>query len=120
MPLYKFFQEEEEKLPRAEGHSPADPRPDLASDTDLWATILALADETGDDRLVCALIAIRSRGTQIETTGRGSYALRPIVEPTGRTGWESRDGYERARKWWLEPHREEIARLLKALRGESA
>lgn len=81
-----------------------DPRPDLIEDSELWTTVLRIADSN----LVGVLNAMRCGGTRL-VKKKGKYKLEPIIDP--KIGWGSEEEYHRVCNKWLLPIAIELTNL---------
>lgn len=88
-----------------------DPRPDLVDDSALWRRLLTLAqaDEYDSAGLYGVLRGFRSLGAQLAAHGRG-LRLRP--------GEMDEVEYTALALEWLEPHRAQLAALLRRVATE--
>jgi len=89
----------------------ADPRPDMATDADLWRRLLLLAGLRGGwtpDCLLATLHGLRCLGARLALVG-GRLAL--------RAGALAPDEYAAVRARWLVPRRDELVALLDAIGG---
>lgn len=79
-----------------------DPRiDDLNDDHVLWHYFLnaCLISRPDEPDLLAGLIFVRAIGAQIKNEN-GNLVIRPVIDETGRVGWES----HRAYREWLEKH----------------
>ena len=91
----------------------ADPRPDMATDADLWRRLLLLAGLRCDwtsDCLLATLHGLRCLGARLAVVG-GRLALRAGELPA--------DEYATVRARWLAPRRDELVALLDAIGGDA-
>jgi hypothetical protein len=79
-----------------------DPRPDLMEDSSLWDALLRIA-ETRSEKFAGTLHGFRCGGTRIKR-GKLGWVLRPDVDPTGRTAWESQAEYDEFKERFLKPY----------------
>jgi len=89
-----------------------DPRLDLVYDSDEWAVLLSMAEDTDKD---CAwlLHGLRCGGMRLHR-GPSGYALRPEYDPA-TSAWVTPEEYAKDRDKWLMPQADMIVRLLDRL-----
>lgn len=99
-----------------------DPRPDLQEDHHLWNRLLTLSCSVPDIKkatdLVGVLHGMRCGGTRLRKGQNGGYVLRPDIDPTGCTAWESQQAYEEVRDRYLKPHSASLKVVLQFLNRE--
>lgn len=93
---------EETKNPKTISPTPvkwSDPREDdLPEDSAAWSDFMVYFAH--DQELFSLMNTIRACGTRLER-GKAFYKIKPIIDPTGRTGWENEDDYLSAKKEML-------------------
>lgn len=90
-------------------HFTCDPRPDLEADSPLWQRLLTLAyEEDGEDTFGAfgALHGLRCCGGRLRAQGEGYILAGDPQEP---------EQWRKAKRDFLAPHKEVIAKLLKQL-----
>jgi hypothetical protein len=92
----------------------SDPRPDIGSDLEslYFADFLSILFSVNKEA-ASILHGFRCQGTRLIKTEKGNYVLRPVI---GKGGWESQEGYDKAKAKYLEPVRRDVASALKRLR----
>ena len=85
-----------------------DPRPDLTSDSALWARLLTFAARSCP-QLTGSLRTMRQGGTTLKKLDTSTYALRPIIN---KRGWKSDEAYKAKAAELLRPHHEQLVNLL--------
>jgi hypothetical protein len=99
-----------------------DPRKDdLPDDSPLWILLFTLIRKhlPKDKTFLGLIIGFRGMGCRIRKVDGGSLKLRPTIDPTGRTGFESNDEYKKYCERWLKPYFDRLIDLLKLLRMEA-
>jgi len=94
-----------------------DPRGWYEKDHHLWVTLLKSTQKLGNKDLFESLYAIRIAGTAIVQNKKGSYVLRPNIDPENNVAWGSIERYKHFTNKFLKPHVKEIALLLKNLKN---
>lgn len=70
----------------------SDPRSaDLPDDTSEWCELMNLIAEHTE---LCEMLDTFRRAGTILVRGKAKYMLKPIIDETGRTGWESEQDYK--------------------------
>ena len=90
-----------------------DPRPDLISDTELWARFLVIVKSV-DEQLAFALHGFRCAGARLIKQPTG-YVIRP--EFNKNSLWETQTEYEEYKKVFLVTHTVKIIECLNRLGG---
>lgn len=79
-----------------------DPRQeDMPSDSHLWSHLMEYVQK--EQSLFDTLNTIRGVGATI-TFEKNTYVIKPRIDPTGDTGWETEDMYNQIKKQELMPH----------------
>ena len=77
----------------------SDPREDdLPEDSAAWSEFMNYFSH--DKELFSLMNTIRSCGTRLER-GKEFYKIKPIIDPTGRTGWETEAEYLTTKKYMM-------------------
>ena len=89
-----------------------DPRPDIDDDSELWVTILVMADKI-EPKLWEALLGFRCIGARLlPVESSDAYALRPHMDPSGDCGFRNQEEYRDEANRWLRPYTTQMKFLL--------
>lgn len=92
-----------------------DPGADISpEDSECWLWVLSEAEKKNKE-LYAALFYIRGGGARLVEHQQYGFAIHPIIDPSGKGGWSSREEYDRERKC-LVPYRLQVVELLKEVR----
>lgn len=92
-----------------------DPRTDIDNDSELWVTLLVLADKI-EPQLWGALLGFRCIGARLlPVTNSEAYVLRPHLDPSGNSGFRTQEEYKAEAERWLRPHAAQLKQLLAEL-----
>lgn len=92
-----------------------DPGADIDPEgTELWLTLFTLADRA-DRELYAVLRYLRGAGVKLAPSGKFGYSMQPVIDREGKKGWESREMYDREKRY-LNPYRKIIMEALLNLR----
>ena len=83
-------------------------------DSPLWLELLKMSRAIDID-FAARLLYLRGAGCRLVENDRTGFKIVPIIDDNGRDGWESIEQYNRE-KWCLNPYKQKLTEILKALR----